>query len=236
MTIGQSVSLFRPSRIGIPMNIVSKIYEGLTRAGLYGIFKSGAISMRYTGKPDKIILHSKTIPSISKDTNFDLNGRINIGTSRFGATHPRIGRSKFSTTAGSSVSHTGQGMATIGPGSVVHIEGDFSMGDSYINSHSRIMCGEKITIGDNVAIAWNFEILDDDRHQIVIDGERPPSKSPIEIQDGVWIGHDVSVHKGVTIHAGSVIASDSVVIEDVPPNTLVAGSPAEVVRENVTWE
>ncbi|MFB6110443.1 MAG: hypothetical protein ABEJ60_06170 [Halodesulfurarchaeum sp.] len=110
------------------------------------------------------------------------------------------------------------------------------MGDSYINSHARIMCGEEITIGDGTAISWNFEILDDDRHQMVIDGTRPPQTGPIEIQDGVWIGHDVSVHKGVTIHEGSVVASDSVVLDDVPPNTLVAGSPAEVVREDVEWE
>lgn len=218
------------------MNIVSKIFTSVAEAGFYGTLKSGVVSVKHTGKVDKIVLHSKTISSISKDSSFDINGRLLIGAGKFGATHPRIARSKFSTTAGSSVSHTGQTRAKIGPGSVVHIEGDFSMGDSYINSHSRIMCGEEITIGDNVAIAWNFEILDDDRHQIVIDGKRPQQKSPIEIQDDVWIGHDVSVHKGVTIHQNSVVASDSVVLEDVPPNVLVAGSPAEIVRENVTWE
>lgn len=218
------------------MNALLRMYEGLTKAGLYGTHKSGVLSMKHTGKPDNIILHSKTIPNLSDNTKFDINGRLEIGTGRFGATHPRIARSKFSTTAGSSVSHTGQGSARIGPGSIVHIEGDFSMGDSYINSHSRVMCGEEITIGDGVAISWNFKVLDDDRHQIVIDEERPQQKSPIEIQDGVWVGHDVSVHKGVTINEGSVVASDSVVLEDVPPNTLVAGIPAKVVREDVTWE
>ena len=218
------------------MNIASKIYTGLKEAGLFGTFKSSFQSIRFTNKIDKIILHSKTISDISKDTKFNIKNRFGVGIGRFGATHPRIARSKFSTTAGSSVSHTGKNMARIGPGSVVHIEGDFSMGDSYINSHSRVMCGEEITIGDQVAISWNFEILDDDRHQIIIDDKRPPQTSPIEIQDKVWIGHDVSVHKGVTIHEGSVIASDSVVLKDVPPNTLVAGSPAKVVRENVSWE
>jgi acetyltransferase-like isoleucine patch superfamily enzyme len=127
-------------------------------------------------------------------------------------------------------------MARIGPGSVVNIDGHFCMGDSFINSHSRVMCSDEIVIGNDVSIAWNFEILDDDRHQIVIDGKRPKQTEPIEIQDEVWIGHDVSVHKGVTIHEGSVVASNSVVLSDVPPNTLVAGSPAKVVRENVSWE
>jgi acetyltransferase-like isoleucine patch superfamily enzyme len=158
-----------------------------------------------------------------------------IGNGEFGATHPRIGRSVFSTTAGSSVTNTGQGVARIGPSSIVHIEGDFSMGASYINSHSRILCGNSITIGDGCAIAWNFEILDDDRHQMIIDGDKVQSKKSVEIKDNVWIGHDVSVHKGVTINQGSIVASDSVVLSDVPPNTLVAGCPAEIVHEDVHW-
>lgn len=218
------------------MGSVSKTYTGWKRAGTYGLFKSVALSLRHTNEPDTLLLHSKTIAEISEDTKFDVNNRIEIGTGRKGATHPRLTGSKLSMTPGSSVSHTGSRSASIGPGSVVHIEGDFSMGDSYINSHSRIICGDEITIGDGVAIAWNVEILDDDRHQIVIDGERLTKTSPIEIRDEVWIGHDVSVHKGVTIHEGSVVASNSAVRSDVPPNTLVAGYPAEVIRENVRWE
>lgn len=218
------------------MNPISKLQKGLDRAGLYGIFKSVYSSLKYTNNMDKLIFHSNTIVDISQSTEFDINKRFEVGIGKRGATHPLIGRSKFSTSPGSSISHTGNDSANIGPGSIVHIEGDFSMGDSYINSHSRIMCGDEITIGDNVAIAWNFEILDDDRHQIIIDGERPAQTSPIEIQDRVWIGHDVSVHKGVTIGNDSVVASDSVVLSDVPSNTLVAGCPAKVVRENVDWE
>jgi acetyltransferase-like isoleucine patch superfamily enzyme len=109
--------------------------------------------------------------------------------------------------------HTGKKSATIGSGSVVHVEGKFSMGDSYINSHCRIICGDEITIGDGVAIAWNVEILDDDRHEITGSNRT----APIVIEDNVWIGHDVSITKGATIGEGAVIANDSVVTEDIPP-------------------
>ncbi|WP_254279251.1 acyltransferase [Haloarcula marina] len=218
------------------MGLLFKLHSGLDRAGSLGLLKSFYNSVKHTHQIDSILTHSKCIVDISNGTDFDINNRFEVGIGSRPATHPRIGRSKFATRAGSSVSHTGQNSAQIGPGSVVHIEGDFSMGDSYINSHARVVCGEKVTIGDGVAIAWNVEILDDDRHDIIIDGKKSQRRAPIEIQDNVWIGHDVSVHKGVTIHEGSVVASDSVVLSDIPPNTLAAGNPAEVVRENVDWK
>ena len=43
------------------------------------------------------------------------------------------------------------------------------------------------------------------------------------------------VLKGVTIGNGSVVAARSVVTKDVPPGVLVAGQPAKIVRENVSW-
>jgi acetyltransferase-like isoleucine patch superfamily enzyme len=109
------------------------------------------------------------------------------------------------------------------------------MGDSYINSHARILCGDKIKIGDGVSIAWNVQILDDDRHELTVAGNPTQKTGPIHINDDVWIGHDVSIHKGVTVHTGSVVASNSVVTTDVPPDTLVAGAPAEVIRRDVDW-
>jgi acetyltransferase-like isoleucine patch superfamily enzyme len=39
---------------------------------------------------------------------------------------------------------------------------------------------------------------------------------------------------GVTVGAGSVVATGAVVTHDVPPNVLVAGVPARVVRQLAT--
>ena len=52
----------------------------------------------------------------------------------------------------------------------------------------------------------------------------------IIVGDGVWIGAKSIILGGVTIGSGSIIAAGSLVRFDVPPNSLVAGVPAEVKR------
>jgi acetyltransferase-like isoleucine patch superfamily enzyme len=49
---------------------------------------------------------------------------------------------------------------------------------------------------------------------------------PVTICDNVWIGVKAIVYPGVTIGEGAVVAAGSVVMNDVAPNTIVAGNPA----------
>lgn len=45
-----------------------------------------------------------------------------------------------------------------------------------------------------------------------------------------WIGERVTIREGVTIGAGAVVGSAATVVHDVAPYTIVAGTPARVVR------
>jgi acetyltransferase-like isoleucine patch superfamily enzyme len=56
------------------------------------------------------------------------------------------------------------------------------------------------------------------------------SKGPTRLEDNVWLGANVVVTSGVTIGSRAVVGANSVVTEDVPPGTIVAGSPARVIR------
>lgn len=56
-------------------------------------------------------------------------------------------------------------------------------------------------------------------------------KHPTVIEDNVRIGSDTMLVAPVRVGAGSVTAAGSVVIEDVPPNTLVAGVPAKAKKK-----
>lgn len=59
----------------------------------------------------------------------------------------------------------------------------------------------------------------------------PPSAAPVTIEDDVLIGANAVILEGVTVGRGSVVAAGAVVTQDVPPNVVVAGTPARVIKE-----
>ncbi|MGV3489121.1 MAG: 2,3,4,5-tetrahydropyridine-2,6-dicarboxylate N-acetyltransferase [Tuberibacillus sp.] len=59
----------------------------------------------------------------------------------------------------------------------------------------------------------------------------PPSAQPVILEDNVLIGANAVVLEGVKVGEGAVVAAGAVVIEDVPPYTVVAGTPARVIKK-----
>ncbi len=112
--------------------------------------------------------------------------------------------------------------------------GNIEIGNnSYIGDRTEIHAGKSVKIGNNVNIAWDCNILDRDYHAFESESE---VIKPVTISDNVWIGVRCIVLKGVTIGEGAVVAAGSVVTRDVPARCLVAGNPAKVIKENVTWK
>lgn len=58
----------------------------------------------------------------------------------------------------------------------------------------------------------------------------PASATPVIVEDGVLVGANAVVIEGVHIGKNAVVAAGAVVIEDVPENAVVAGSPARVIK------
>lgn len=106
----------------------------------------------------------------------------------------------------------------------------------YINSNTNLIIMHKLQIGDNCAISWNCQFLDDDFHELDYIGKRKHENSII-IGNNVWIGCGVKIYKGTVIPNGCVIASDSIVkgIFEVE-NSLIGGNPARVIKEKIQWE
>ena len=73
--------------------------------------------------------------------------------------------------------------------------------------------GQPVRLGADVTVG----------HRAVIHGAT--------LEDGCLVGIGAIVLNGVTVGAGALVAAGSVVTKDVPPGTLVMGSPAAVKRE-----
>lgn len=104
-----------------------------------------------------------------------------------------------------------------------------------INHHVGFYTGQwgnsHITIGDNVAVGMGTKFITNS-HEIGTP-ERRAGKgtvADIVVEDGVWIGADVTVLQGVKIARGGVIAAGAVVTQSTEPNCLYAGVPARLVR------
>ena len=59
----------------------------------------------------------------------------------------------------------------------------------------------------------------------------PASATPVIVEDNVLVGANAVVIEGVHIGKNAVVAAGAVVIEDVPENAVVAGSPARVIKK-----
>jgi acetyltransferase-like isoleucine patch superfamily enzyme len=104
-----------------------------------------------------------------------------------------------------------------------------------INGFAKILVRERVSIGAGCTISWDTQILDNDFHPMTVDGVEQPMSAPVIISDRVWIGTGAIVLKGVTIGEGAVVAAGALVTRDVPPKTIVAGSPAKPVGTVDSW-
>jgi len=84
-----------------------------------------------------------------------------------------------------------------------------------------------ISIGDNTTIAPCVRLVAHDASTKLYLGYTKFGK--IDIKENCFIGHSVTVLCNVTIGPNSIVGAGSVVTKDVPPNSVVAGSPAKVV-------
>lgn len=100
------------------------------------------------------------------------------------------------------------------------------------------MEGGLIKFGDDCLVAYGSDIRNSDAHAILdaTSRQRINPAANVILSDHVWIGNGVQILKGVTIGPRAIVAARSVVTKDIPANTLVAGSPARTIRENVDWD
>jgi acetyltransferase-like isoleucine patch superfamily enzyme len=113
------------------------------------------------------------------------------------------------------------------------------IGDGVFIGHgTSFAVASRISIGKYASIAGGCYIADTEGHSHY-NPQKPiwevPAGdgdiAPITIEDGVQISRNCMILKGVTIGARSVIGAGSVVRSDIPPDSIVMGNPARVVKK-----
>lgn len=91
-----------------------------------------------------------------------------------------------------------------------------------------------ITIGNDVIFGPNVQVFSENHNyadQEKTIKEQGVAKNPVIIGNNCWIGAGATILAGVTIGDGCVIAAGSVVTKSVPPNSVVVGVPAKVLKD-----
>ena len=99
----------------------------------------------------------------------------------------------------------------------------------FINHGCTFMDRGGISLEDDVLIAPKVNVITTN-HLVDPAKRRTTVSTPVVIKRNAWIGLGASIMPGVTVGENSIVAAGAVVTKDVPPNVIVAGVPAKVVR------
>ena len=116
-------------------------------------------------------------------------------------------------------------MVTIGKNAVIMMGAVINIG-AVVGEGTMIdmnaVLGGRATVGNNCHIGAGAVLAG------VIE---PASATPVIVEDNVMIGANAVVLEGVRIGENAVVAAGAVVINDVPQNTVVAGTPARIIKQ-----
>jgi acetyltransferase-like isoleucine patch superfamily enzyme len=108
-----------------------------------------------------------------------------------------------------------------------------------IGDHSRVFpyswldTGEGIRIGKQSSVGTHTLIYTHGTWADYLNGA-PIAYGPVTIEDHVWIPTRVTILPNVVIGEHSIIGASSLINKSVPKNVLIAGTPARIIRENIT--
>lgn len=120
-------------------------------------------------------------------------------------------------------------------GTFVEIQKNATIGKNCKISSHTFIC-EGVHIEDNVFVGHNVTFINDKVPRSVNeDGSMQSEKDwqVIEtyIKKGASIGSSATIMCGVTIGERAIVGAGAVVTKDVPPNSIVAGVPAKLIKK-----
>ncbi len=118
---------------------------------------------------------------------------------------------------------------------------DMQIGDHVMfnkNFSARFCHASKFRCGKDSTFAYQVKLRGENGHTIIDLANEcvHPNRKDVVIGDHVWVGMGASLLGGTVIGRDSIVGADALVTKEFPANSLVAGSPAKVIREQVTWD
>lgn len=205
----------------------------LSKAWNVSIIKTVYYNLKFGTRGIPLLVAKNSLMKVERDSAI----KIGSGRVEFGLDFLNRGRTSLKMGRGSRLDI--QGCASICNGCRITIAdgATLSLGrEVFINENTRITAYQDIAIGNGCWISWDVNIIDTDFHTIVDNGVAKSKDAGIAIEDDVWIGAKAIILKGVTIGKGAVVAAGAVVTKNVPPECIVGGNPAKVIKEHVSWK
>jgi UDP-2-acetamido-3-amino-2,3-dideoxy-glucuronate N-acetyltransferase len=103
-----------------------------------------------------------------------------------------------------------------------------------ISSHTFIC--EGVTIEDEVFVGHNVTFINDMYPRATAAGGGLQTEAdwvcvPTLVKKGASIGSSATLLAGITVGERAIVGAGAVVTKDVPPDTIVAGNPARIMRK-----
>lgn len=107
----------------------------------------------------------------------------------------------------------------------IHVGDNF-----YAGYNCTILDMAEVRIGHNCLLGPNVGIYTASHSIEPLDRYKTGYGLSILLGDNVWVGGSSVILAGVRIGDNSIVAAGSVVTKDVPPNTIVGGNPARILK------
>ena len=120
-------------------------------------------------------------------------------------------------------------------GAFVEIQKNAFIGKNCKISSHTFIC-EGVTIEDNVFIGHNVTFINDLYPRSTTESGQLQTEADWAcgttlIKKGASVGSSSTLLCGITIGENAIVGAGSVVTKDVPPNTVVAGNPARILKK-----
>lgn len=187
--------------------------------------------------PERLVLAMRKIQEDPRQLEYLIRGFLLGKLGYFeSAGYPRVARGTTINNRGRFT--LGRGVKLEGCRIAVPEGGRLEIGEfAAIGSETKINVGNEIKIGPRTLVAWNVDILGQSFHRIIYsDGRISELAKPVSIGSDVWVQTGSIILPGAIIGDGSIVAAGAVLPgKEYPSKSMIAGNPAKIIAENVSW-